>query len=413
MTTSIDGLDLTNADLYRAGFPHEIFTRLRAEAPVWWQQAPPGFRDEGADDGFWVLSRHADVQAANRDPELFTAYEGPSLVNRPEMHGAMLVSMDGRDHTRQRKLISAGFTPRMVGRLEEQMRRWSAKIIDAALARGACDFVPDAAYLLPMHMIADIVGIPEADREWLFGITNDFLAAGDPARGLTRDEQMVIQAQMFEYARKLGEDKRRNPQDDVWTILSTVEMDGDDGAKTRLGEIELDLFFLLLTVAGSETTRNAITLGLHALLGDPGQMAMLRREPQAIPVAVEEMIRWASPVSYFARRATRDTEIRGVRIAQGDRITMWYPSANRDEDVFRDPFRFDAKRTPNEHVAFGGGGPHFCLGANLARREMITFFEELFRRTTTIEATGELTYAPLGIFNSILVAPQSLPVRLA
>jgi cytochrome P450 len=413
MTTSIDGLDLTNADLYRAGFPHEIFTRLRAEAPVWWQQAPPGFRDEGADDGFWVLSRHADVQAANRDPELFTAYEGPSLVNRPEMHGAMLVSMDGRDHTRQRKLISAGFTPRMVGRLEEQMRRWSAKIIDAALARGACDFVPDAAYLLPMHMIADIVGIPEADREWLFGITNDFLAAGDPSRGLTRDEQMVIQAQMFEYARKLGEDKRRNPQDDVWTILSTVEVDGDDGAKTRLGEIELDLFFLLLTVAGSETTRNAITLGLHALLGDPGQMAMLRREPQAIPVAVEEMIRWASPVSYFARRATRDTEIRGVRIAQGDRITMWYPSANRDEDVFRDPFRFDAKRTPNEHVAFGGGGPHFCLGANLARREMITFFEELFRRTTTIEATGELTYAPLGIFNSILVAPQSLPVRLA
>ena len=143
------------------------------------------------------------------------------------------------------------------------------------------------------------------------------------------------------------------------------------------------------------------------------QMAMLRREPQSIPVAVEEMIRWASPVSYFARRATRDTEIRGVRIAKGDRITMWYPSANRDEDVFPDPFRFDARRTPNEHVAFGGGGPHFCLGANLARREMITFFEELFRRTKTIEATGPLTYAPLGIFNSILVAPQSLPVRLA
>ena len=413
MTTSIDGLDLTDAELYRAGFPHEIFTRLRAEAPVWWQQAPPGFRDEGADDGFWVLTRHADVQAANRDPELFTAFEGPSLVNRPEMHGAMLVSMDGRDHTRQRKLISAGFTPRMVGRLEEQMRRWSARIIDAALARGTCDFVPDAAYQLPMHMIADIVGIPEGDREWLFGITNDFLAAGDPARGLTRDEQMVIQLQMFEYARKLGEDKRRNPQDDVWTILSTVEMDGDDGAKTRLGEVELDLFFLLLTVAGSETTRNAITLGLHALLADPEQMAMLRREPQSIPVAVEEMIRWASPVSYFARRATRDTEIRGVRIAKGDRITMWYPSANRDEDVFPDPFRFDARRTPNEHVAFGGGGPHFCLGANLARREMITFFEELFRRTKTIEATGPLTYAPLGIFNSILVAPQSLPVRLA
>ena len=411
--TSIDELDLTSAELYRGGFPHEIFTRLRTEAPVWWQQAPPGFRDEGADDGFWVLSRHADVQAANRDPELFTAFEGPSLVNRPEMHGAMLVSMDGRDHTRQRKLISAGFTPRMVGRLEEQMRRWSARIIDAVLERGTCDFVPDAAYQLPMHMIADMVGIPEADREWLFGVTNEFLAAGDPSRGLSRDEQTVIQAQMFEYARKLGEEKRRNPQDDVWTTLSTVEMETEDGGKTRLGEVELDLFFLLLTVAGSETTRNAITLGLVALLDDPEQMAMLRREPQAIPVAVEEMIRWSSPVSYFARRATRDTEIRGVKIAKGDRITLWYPSANRDEEVFRDPFRFDARRTPNEHVAFGGGGPHFCLGANLARREMITFFEELFRRTRTIEATGPLTYATLGIFNSILVAPQSLPVRLS
>ena len=411
--TITDELDLTDPELYRGGFPHAAFTRLRADAPVWWHAIPERFAGEAADDGFWVLSRHADVQAANRDTETFSAYDGPSLVNRPEMHGVMLVSMDGRDHTRQRKLISAGFTPRMVGRLEEQMRRWSARIIDRALERGSCDFVPDAAYLLPMHMIADIVGIPEADREWLFGITNDFLAAGDPARGLTRQEQMVIQAQMFEYARKLGEEKRSNPRDDVWTILSTVELEAEDGGRTRLGEVELDLFFLLLTVAGSETTRSAITHGLAALLDDPEQMEMLRREPEAIPVAVEEMIRWASPVSYFARRATRDTEIRGVKIAKGDRITLWYPSANRDEDVFRDPFRFDARRAPNEHVAFGGGGPHFCLGANLARREMITFFEELLRRTTTIEATGPLTFAPLGIFNSILVAPQSLPVRLA
>jgi cytochrome P450 len=411
--TSIDELDLTSADLYRGGFPHDVFTRLRAEAPVWWQKAPPGFRDQGADDGFWVLTRHADVVAANRDTELFTAFEGPSLINRPEMHGAMLVSMDGRDHARQRKLISAGFTPRMVGRLEEQMRRWSARILDAALERGSCDFVPDVAYQLPLHMIADIVGIPESDRAWLFGITNDFLAAGDPARGMSRDEQMLIQAQMFDYARKLGEDKRKNPQDDVWTLLSTVEIEAEDGGRTRLGELELDLFFLLLTVAGSETTRSAITHGLVALLGDPQQMDWLRGTPEALPVAVEEMIRWASPVAYFARRATRDTEIRGVKIAAGERITLWYPSANRDEEVFPDPFRFDVRRTPNEHVAFGGGGPHFCLGANLARREMITLFEELFRRTKSIEAVGPLTFAPLGIFNSILVAPKALPVRLA
>jgi cytochrome P450 len=230
---------------------------------------------------------------------------------------------------------------------------------------------------------------------------------------MSRDQQMTIQAQMFDYARRLGEDKRRNPQDDVWTLLSTVEVETDEGGRTQLGELELDLFFLLLTVAGSETTRNAITLGLLALLDDPEQLATLRREPRAIPGAVEEMLRWASPVSYFARRATRDTEIRGVKIAQGQRITLWYPSANRDEEAFADPFRFDVRRTPNEHVAFGGGGPHFCLGANLARREMITFFAELLRRTRSIEVVGPLTYAALGIFNPILVAPQSLPVRLA
>lgn len=411
--TRIDTLDLTDAELCRNGFPHEVFTRLRADAPVWWQEATPRYRKDAADDGFWVLSRHADVQAANRDVETFSAYDGPSLVHRPEMHGMMLVSMDGRDHTRQRKLISAGFTPRMVGRLEEQMRRWSARILDAALERGTCDFVPDVAYPLPMHMIADIVGIPECDRAWLFDRTNDFLTASDPARGMSREEQMGIQAQMFDYARKLGEEKRRDPRDDVWTLLSTVEVDDEDGGKTRLGDLELDLFFLLLTVAGSETTRNAITLGLVALLDDPGQMDVLRREPEAIPVAVEEMIRWASPVAYFARRATRDVEIRGVRIAAGQRVTLWYPSANRDAEVFADPFRFDVRRTPNDHVAFGGGGPHFCLGANLARREMITFFEELLRRTKSIEVVGPLTYASLGIFNPILVAPQSLPVRLA
>jgi cytochrome P450 len=409
---NLSELDLTDADLFRNGFPHEIFTRLRDEAPVWRHPDVPRLR-ESADRGFWVLSKHADVQAANRDSETFTAFDGPSLVHRPEMQGAMLVSMDGRDHTRQRKLISAGFTPRMVGRLEEQMRGWSARILDAALERGTCDFVPDVAYRLPMHMIADVVGIPVGDRDWLFTLTNDFLTAGDPERGMSPADQMAIQIQMFEYARKLGEEKRRNPQDDVWTLLSTVEVEAEDGGPTKLGEVELDLFFMLLTVAGSETTRNAITLGLVALLDHPDQLELLRREPQAIPTAVEEMLRWSSPVSYFARRATRDTEVRGVKIAAGDRITLWYASANRDADAFADPFRFDVRRQPNEHVAFGGGGPHFCLGANLARREMITLFEELLRRTRKIEMLGPLTYSSLGIYNPIMVAPKALPVRLA
>jgi cytochrome P450 len=404
-------LDLTRAGLYRHGFPHALFTRLRREAPVWWHAAPAGFI--GNDPGFWVLSRCDDVQAANRDTELFSALDGPSLADRPEMRGTMLVSMDGREHTRQRRLISAGFTPRMVGRLEEQMRRWAATIVDEALARGTCDFVQDVAYRLPMHMIADIVGIPVEDRQWLFTLTNDFLAAGDPKAGLSPERQTAIQAEMFQYARRLGAEKRAHPQDDVWTILSAVEIETDDGGRTGLGELELDLFFLLLTVAGSETTRTAISVGLMALLDHPDQLATLRSDPTCLEAAVEEILRWSSPVSYFARRATRDTEIRGVPIAAGQRVTLWYPSANRDEAVFDEPFRFDIRRTPNWHVAFGGGGPHVCLGANLARREIAILFETLLRRTRRIEALGPPTYSALGIYNPILVAPKGLRVHLS
>jgi cytochrome P450 len=403
-------LDLTDCALYRGGFPHPVFTRLRREAPVWWQAIPTSVTG-CADDGFWVLSRYNDVQAANRDSDLFSAIDGPSVIDRPEIRGTMLVSMDGRDHTRQRRLISAGFTPRMVGRLEEQMRRWAVSIIDAALERGTCNFVEDVAYQLPMHMIADIVGIPVEDRRWLFTLANDSMAAGDPQSGVS-PQQMAMQAEMFQYARQLGQQKRTAPQDDVWTILSTVEIETEDGGRTALSEMELDLFFLVLTVAGSETTRNAITHGLMALVDHPEQLDTLRNDPTVLGSAVEEILRWSSPVSYFARRATRDTEIRGVRIAAGQRITLWYPSANRDEDVFDDPFRFDIRRSPNEHVAFGGGGPHFCLGANLARREIAILFEELLRRTRRIEVLGPPVYSPLGIHNPILVAPQALPVRL-
>jgi cytochrome P450 len=404
-------LDLTDPRWYRQGFPHALFARLRREAPVWWQAAPDGF--EGGDGGFWVLSRHEDVQAANRDSEGFGALDGPSLADRPEMRGTMLVSMDGRDHARQRRLISAGFTPRMIGRLEEQMRGWARTIVDQALARGTCEFVEDVAYQLPMHMIADIVGIPVADRPRLFRLTTDFLQAGDPEAGISRARQMAIQAELFDYGRRLGAEKRRRPQDDVWTILSTVELETEDGGRTALGELELDLFFLLLTLAGSETTRSAIALGLVALLEHPEQQDALRDDPSLMDTAVEEILRWSSPVSYFARRATRDTQIRGTRIAAGQRVTLWYPSANRDEAVFPDPFRFDIRRHPNEHVAFGGGGAHYCLGANLARREIAVLFAELLGRTRYIELLGPPRYGALGIYNPILVALKELRVRLS
>ena len=405
-------VDLTDSALYANGFPHEVFTSLRHFAPVKWQPFPEAFMGSH-DEGFWVLSKHEDIQAASHDPELFSAFDGPQLSHQPEMAGTMLVSMDGRNHLRQRRLISAGFTPRMVGQLERQIRQWAESIVDLALERRECDFVSEIAYKLPMNVIADIVGIPPQDRDALFSLANDMLQGGVPERNMSRDEHVGIQVEMFEYAQKLGRDKRAHPQDDVWTILSTVQVEADDGECTALSEIELDMFFLLLIIAGSETTRNAVSLGLLALLDHPPQLEHLRQVPDAIPLAVEEILRWSSPVSCFARRATRDTQVRGTKIAKGERVTMWYPSANRDSDAFADPFRFDIKRSPNPHLAFGGGGAHFCLGASLARRELSTLIEVLLERTRHIELTGDPSYTSLGILNPILISMQELPVRLS
>ncbi len=405
-------VDLTESALYANGFPHEVFTALRRIEPVKWQPFPEGFPGN-RDEGFWVLSKHEDVQAVSRNPEIFRAFDGPQLSNQPEIAGAMLVSMDGVDHVRQRRLISAGFTPRMVKQLEHQIRLWAESIVDRALERGEVDFVAEIAYKLPMHVIADIVGIPLSDRDWLFALTNDFLQGGLPENPRAQDEYLGSQVRLFEYAQRLGQEKRANPKDDIWTILSTVEVHTDDGALTRLSQVELDLFFLLLTVAGSETTRNAVSQGLVALLDHPDQLERLRKDPEAMPLAVEEILRWSSPVAYFARRAAQDTEIRGVPVAKGDRVAMWFPSANRDDDVFERPFRFDIDRSPNPHVAFGGGGVHFCLGAHLARRELTVLLDVLLERTRHIELAGPPVFACLGIFNPILLFMRELPVRVA
>ncbi len=405
-------VDLTQSALYTEGFPHEVFASLRQNAPVMWQAFAEGFPGNH-DDGFWVLSKHEDVQTVSRSPELFSAFDGPQLSHQPEITGAMLVSMDGSEHVRLRRLVSAGFTPRMVKHLELRIRQWAVSIVDRALQQGECDFVAEIAYKLPMHVIADIVGIPIEDRDWLFRLTSEALQSGLPENARPPEQQLQAQVQMFDYAHRLGEEKRITPQDDVWTILSTVEMETDDGSKTVLSDIELDLFFMLLTIAGSETTRNAVSHGLVALLDHSEQLEQLRSDPGAIPLAVEEILRWSSPVSYFARRATQDTEIRGIPIARGDRVTMWFPSANRDEEVFDQPYRFDITRSPNPHVTFGGGGVHFCLGAHLARRELATLLEVLFERARHIELAGAPSYTSLGIFNPILLFMRELPIRIA
>jgi cholest-4-en-3-one 26-monooxygenase len=343
----------------------------------------------------------------NRDDVRFSAIDGPTLAYVPEMRGLMLVSMDGTEHSRLRRLISAGFTPRMIATLEERCREWSTRLLDDALALSEFDFVAEVAYKLPMHMIADIVGIPEADREWLFSLVNKLLGSLDPNGELSRDEALSCQVQMFEYAQQLGHAKRATPTDDVWTTLSTVDIDGDG-----LGETELDFFFMLLTAAGSETTRNALAVGLATLAAYPDQLDRLRSDRSLLKSAVDEIIRWASPVSYFARRAIVDTEIRSVPIKKGDRVTLWYASANRDEDVFTDPFRFNITRAPNPYVSFGGGGPHYCLGANLAKLEVATLFDELLRRTQEIDILAPVVWQYLSFTNPVLLATKELQVRM-
>jgi len=404
MPPSLDQIDLTRRELYRHGFPHEVFATLREQAPVWRHPETPGFAETGG-EGFWVLSRHADVREANRDAELFLSAGGPGLGY--EGTGLMLTDMDGRPHIRQRKLISSGFTPRMTRRLESQAREWAVRIVDDALERETVDFVQDVAYPLPMHMIADILGIPIEDRDWLFALTNDMLLCIDPEHPVPESRREELATEVFAYGQRISARKRATPADDVLSLLATVEDE-----QGPLNELELDAFFMLLTVAGSETTRNAIASGLQQLLQEPEQLAALRRDPGGMKAATEEIIRWTSPVAYFKRRVARDTEIAGVPIAAGERVTLWYPSANRDERAFPDPFRFDVRRSPNEHVAFGGGGPHFCLGAHLARREITILFEELLARTSAIEPAGDPAYSVLGIGNPILVSLGRLPVRL-
>jgi cytochrome P450 len=400
-------IDLIPNELYQGGFPHHVFIRLRAESPVFWQPFDGRVPDSN-EPGVWVLSKHADIQAVNRDSERFSALDGPQLAYTPEMQGMMLVSMDGRAHTRLRRLVSAGFTPRMIGRLEEQCRVWAGRLIDDALPLGEFNFVSEIAYKLPMHMIADIVGIPESDRDWLFAITNKFLTSGDPKGGMTREEALGYQIQVFDYAQQLGRSKRAHPADDVWTKLVTVQLDGDE-----LDDTELDLFFMLLTLAGSETTRNALAAGLPALVGHPDQLDRLRRDTSLMRGTVDEVLRWASPVSYFARRALVDVEIRDVTIQAGGRVTLWYASANRDEEVFADPFNFDITRTPNPYVSFGGGGPHYCLGANLAKLEIAILFDELIQRTREIEVLAPPIWQTFSITNPILLATKELRVRMS
>jgi cytochrome P450 len=405
--------DLSERALYRDGFPHAVFDRLRRDAPVFKHAATPGVM-ERIGEPFWVVSRFEDVRTVSRDTATYAATDGPAIERFPEdRRNNMIVSMDPPDHRRLRGLISKGFfLPRMVDQLEGRIRDWARRIVDDALERGEVDFVADIAYRLPMNIIGDLVGIPDSDREHLFECVNRMMLAGEPSLGITPEQRDAVEAEIFTYGIQLAEEKRRHPADDVWSVLTQATLEDEQGDAGRLSDWELALFFMVLVVAGSETTRNALSAGFLAFIDNPDQLARFQTAPELHDSAAEEVLRWTSPVLFFARTATRETELAGERIAAGDRVSIWYPSANRDEAEFIDPHRFDIGREPNRQTAFGGGGPHLCLGSHLARRQLRTLFGELFDRAGEFEV-GPTHWYVSGLHNNVTcsLAPFQVALR--
>jgi cholest-4-en-3-one 26-monooxygenase len=400
-------IDLLDRDRFTQGIPHEWFTWLRANAPVFHHDEPDG-------DGFWVITRYDDIVTANRDAASFSSsqelggvvmLEGPTApLAGTEMAGNMMLFMDPPSHTRYRKLVNRGFTPRMIAALEVHVRELTVAIVEEARAKGECDFVVDVAAELPLEVIAELLGVPREDRHKLFDWSNRMVGSEDPEYQVSDEHVTQAQIEMFMYAQELATQRRAEPHDDIVSTLLAAEIDGD-----QLTDMDFNLFFMLLSVAGNETTRNAIAHGMNAFLENPDQWELLVADPEArIAGAVEEILRWASPVLFFRRNATRDVVLGGQTIRKGEKISLWYISANRDEAIFDEPFRFDITRDPNPHIAFGGGGPHFCLGAQLARLEIRVLFEELARRTPKLEALG----APERLRSNFIGGIKHLPVRL-
>ncbi len=367
------------------------FDTLRRERPVsFHEELDTGLFPKGP--GYWALTKHADVLLASRQPEIFCSGRGSNIADLPdpflEFFGSM-INLDDPRHARLRRIVARGFTPRKIKELEDQVETVAKAIVERVRELGRCDFVTEIAAALPLEIICRMMGISPSDTKFVFDRTNTILGAGDPE--YTSDPAQIVPsllragAELSELVQDLGRHRVAHPADDLVSTLVNAEVEGE-----RLSDAELGSFFVLLVVAGNETTRNAISHGLLALCQHPDQRAVWQADFESVaPTAVEEIVRWATPVIHFRRTATRDTEIRGQRIRAGEKVVLWYCSANRDEEVFADPYRFDVLRSPNPHVGFGGPGPHFCMGAHLARREITVMFRELFQRLPDIHVSGD------------------------
>jgi cytochrome P450 len=412
---SVDEIRLGDLEQWMRPDREGLFARLRAERPVSFHEEPEyvdpdtGIEVMPTGPGFWAVTRFDDVMRVSRDATTFHSAPTSTIADMPveiaEWLGS-IINMDAPRHTQLRLVVNRGFTPRRIGDLADTIREQAVAIVDRVAPLGTCDFVSEIAAALPLAIICDMLGIPATDQTRIYELTNMVLGVGDPEYVSSVEQLMAAGMELFQYGLALGEQRLANPIDDITSTLMHAEITGEDGELHQLTPSEMGSFFLLLVVAGNETTRTAITHGLHALTQHPDPKALWLADFEAVtPTAVEEIVRWATPVINFRRTATADAEVGGQAIAAGDKVVMFYNSANRDEAHFDDPYRFDLRRTPNDHVGFGAGGPHFCLGANLARLEIKVMFEELFRRLPDIEASGPPVPLQSGFINGIKRMP--------
>ena len=393
---SLADLDIANMEFWeRPRAEREgAFEWMRRECPIpFFEEPETPSMPKGR--GFYALTRHRHVMAASRQSELFSSGSGTNIPDLPESFNEFfgsMINMDDPKHARLRRIVSRAFTPRTLDETRDSVAAIAREIVDEIVDKGECDFVTEVAAALPLRVISDLMGIPRSEEASIFRHSNLILGALDPEYVPDQSPDSVVMAmltsgqELATMVEEMANDRQRRPQNDLITALVTTEVEGD-----HLSPQELGSFFILLVVAGNETTRNAISHGLTALTDFPDQRRRLLADINGMmPTAVEEIVRWASPVIHFRRTVKRDgAEIDGQRFTEGDKVVLWYNSANRDEDVFQDPYRFDVGLQPNAHVGFGAPGSHFCLGAHLARREISVMFSELLRRIPDIRAVGE------------------------
>jgi len=398
------GFDFTDPDLYAQRVPDEELAELRRTAPVWWNPQPRGVGvfDDG---GYWVVTRYADVVAVSRDSEVYSTWENTAMIRPPEgatrdgieQQRFVMLNIDPPQHTKLRGIVSRGFTPRAIAGLRETLAARAERIAAAALAKGTGDFVTDVACELPLQAIAELLGVPQEDRRKVFEWSNTMVGYDDPE--YTGDPPTAA-AEIIGYSMAMAEDRRQCPRDDIVTKLVHARVDGE-----HLSPDEFGFFVILLAVAGNETTRNAISHGMLAFLNHPGEWELFRAErPDA---AADEIIRWATPVTVFQRTALTDTTLGGQQIRAGQRVGLFYRSANFDEGVFDHPERFDIRRSPNPHLGFGGSGAHFCLGASLARLEIDLVFNAIADAMPNIRLAGEPVRLRSGWLNGVKRLPVS------